>query len=154
MEKEDLAKQLMMVFINMKKNHIKYHTMPDTKRSEIAILTVLLNHKSQGGMMITEISKRLSLPPSAITPVINNLEEKGFIVRKNSPSDRRIVLAELTDQGLAFFEKMQEKFYRKAQELCEHLGEEDSRAFIRIYAKASAFMNSLKEETGCDTSRT
>ncbi|MEI6102127.1 MAG: MarR family transcriptional regulator [Eubacteriales bacterium] len=152
METEDLAKQLMLVFTNMQKNHVKHHIMADTKRSVMAIIAVLDAHKDQDGLMITDISKRLNLPPSAITPVINDLEEKNLIVRKNSPTDRRIVLVQLTEQGLAFFEKKQEMFYRKAILLCKHLGEEDTREFIRIFTKASAFMNTM-DEKDCDHTR-
>ena len=150
MENGDLARQLMVAFAKMRKNHVIYHSVADTKRSAMAIYAVLHAHKDEGGLMITEISKRLNLPPSAITPVINDLEEKGFIVRKNSPSDRRIVLAQLTEQGLAFFEKKQEKFYQMAVALCKHLGEQDTREFIRIFTKASEFMESIKEENDCD----
>lgn len=154
METEDLAKQLMLVFAGMRKSHAKYHITGDAKRSEIAIISVLHTHNDEGGVMITEISKKLSLPPSAITPVINALEEKGFIVRKHSPADRRIVLVQLTKDGLAFFEKKMELYYHKAIRMCKHLGEEDTRAFIRIVTKVTAFMNSDADEDDCNMNRT
>lgn len=154
METDDLARQLMTVFAKMRKNHMLYQSVADTKKSQMAVFAVLHAHKNEGGLMITEISKRLNLPPSAITPVINDLEEKGLIARKNSPADRRIVLAQLTEQGLAFFEQRQEKFYQMAVALCNYLGENDTREFIRIFTKASAFMDSLKNENDCDNTRT
>lgn len=153
MESDDLVRQLMVAFSKMRKNHVIYHSIADAKRSEMAIFAVLHAHKDDGGLMITEISKRLGLPPSAITPVINDLEEKGLIMRKNSPADRRIVLAQLTEQGIAFFEQKQEKFYKMSIALFNYLGEDDTREFIRIFAKASAFMESIKDENDCDNPR-
>lgn len=152
METDDLARRLMVVFTKMKKNHAKYHIIADTKRSEMAIIAVLHAHKDQDGLKITEISNRLNLPPSAVTPGINDLEERGLLIRKNSPTDRRIVLAQLTEQGIAYFEERQEKFYQMAAALCDYLGEEDTREFIRIFDRASEFMNNLKDD--CDNTRT
>jgi len=86
--------------------------------------------------------------------VINELEQKGLIIRKNSPTDRRIVLVQLTEQGILFFEQKQEKFYKMAVALCNHLGEADTREFIRLFTKAFAFMNNMKGENDCDNTRT
>ena len=149
MDTEELAIQIMSAFRNMSKHHTKYHVKADTKRSEMAILTVLAKEK-ENGLMITEISKQLRLPPSAITPVINSLEERNLIIRKNSPSDRRIVLVELTDNGHEFFQKKQEFFFRKAVQLCNYLGEKDAQEFVRLFKKASEFMSNYPDEEECD----
>ena len=150
METEELARQLMLAFKDMTKSHTKHHAKADTKRSEMAIISVLETIGNENGIMITEIGKMLNLPPSAITPVINSLEEREFIIRKNSPADRRIVLVELTEKGHAFFDKKQEIFYRKAVQLCDYLGEKDSKEFIRLFKKASAFMMTQSDELNPD----
>ena len=150
METEELARQIMLAFTNMKKHHAKHHAKAETKRSEMTILSVLQTFEGKGGIKITEISKKLGLPPSAITPVINSLEERSFIVRKNSPEDRRIVLVELTEKGRDFFSKKQEIFFRKAVQLCSYLGEKDATEFIRLFNKASEFMSKQMDEDECD----
>jgi DNA-binding MarR family transcriptional regulator len=134
----------------MSKHHAKYHTKAETKRSEMAVLSVLEGKIKENGLMITEISKMLKLPPSAITPVINNLEERHLIIRKNSPGDRRIVLVELTDTGHEFYNKKQEFFFRKSVQLCNYLGEEDAQEFVRLFKKASEFMNDYPDDEDCD----
>ncbi len=149
MDIDELARQIMSAFRNMSKHHTKYHTKADTKRSEMSVLTVLEGGAKENGLMITEISKILNLPPSAVTPVINRLEERNLIIRKNSPVDRRIVLVELTDRGHEFFKKRQEFFFRKAVQLCNYLGEEDAREFVRLFKKASEFMSNYPDED-CD----
>lgn len=150
LETEELARQIMRAFTNMKKHHAKNHSKAETKRSEMAILSVLQANQGENGLMITEISKRLGLPPSAITPVINSLEERCLIIRKNSPGDRRIVLVELTEKGRDFYNKRQELFFRKAVQLCNYLGEKDTKEFVRLFNKASEFMNKQMDEDDCD----
>ena len=105
----------------------------------MATIVVLKNRGK--GLKITELSNIFDMPPSAITPLINSLEEKGFVRRKNSPTDRRIVIAELTEKGFDFFEKNNKLFLEKAEQLCEYLGEEDSQTLIRITNKVSDFFN-------------
>lgn len=152
MKTREYARELMLLFGSVRKNHVKYQCVADAKRSEMSIVSLLNAHGREGGMMITEIGKRLDLPPSAVTPVINGLEKRGLIVRRSSPHDRRIVLAQLTPQGLEFFNKRHELFFRRAQALCEYLGEEDTQTFIRLFKRASEFMEhhepgSCKEPT-------
>ncbi|HEX4918845.1 MAG TPA: MarR family transcriptional regulator [Limnobacter sp.] len=54
----------------------------------------------QGGTStVNEIADRLCLPPSAISPLIDRLEQAGFATRRRDPSDRRTVLVDLTPEG-------------------------------------------------------
>jgi DNA-binding MarR family transcriptional regulator len=138
---EDLAQKIMMAFTNMKKHHAKYHSLADTKRSEMAILAILQSRRKENGLKITDISRLLNLPPSAITPVVGGLEEKGFVERQNSPEDRRIVLVTLTKAGSGFIEEKQALFLKKTLKLVEYLGEKDAKEFIRLLEKAFEFMN-------------
>jgi len=131
----------MLAFTNMRKHHTKYHTHAHAKRSEIAIMTILASRRNKNGLKITDISKRLSLPPSAVTPVINGLEEKGMVQRQNSPEDRRIVLVSLTKAGHDFFEKKQKFFLEKSVQLVEYLGEEDAKEFVRLFGRIFEFMD-------------
>ena len=39
--------------------------------------------------------------PSAVTPVADTLEERGFVARSRDPQDRRAMLLELTTEGKA-----------------------------------------------------
>ena len=141
MRNEELAREIMLAFTNMRKHHTKYHVQAHTKRSEMAILSILESRRTENSLKITEISRLLSLPPSAITPVINSLEEKGLVERQDSPEDRRIVLVALTKKGREFFDNKQKFFFEKSLKLVEYLGEKDTKEFIRLFSKAFEFMN-------------
>lgn len=64
--------------------------------SEFAVLEVLL-HK--GPLPIGEIGDRVLLTSASMTYVVDNLEERDLIQRRPCPEDRRVIYAELTEQG-------------------------------------------------------
>jgi MarR family 2-MHQ and catechol resistance regulon transcriptional repressor len=64
--------------------------------SDFAALEALL-HK--GPLTITQIQAKVLLASGSMTAAIDRLEQKGLIVRKSTPSDRRAKLLELTPEG-------------------------------------------------------
>lgn len=61
---------------------------------------VMLTLWQQGPLNIRQIGKRLKLPANGITPMLDRLEESGFVTRTRDRRDRRIVNIDLTDRGI------------------------------------------------------
>ena len=51
-----------------------------------------------------ELAAEIGLTRASITTIADSLENKGYIVRKPSPTDRRSILLEMTDKGKAILE--------------------------------------------------
>lgn len=64
--------------------------------SEFAVLEVLL-HK--GPLPIGDVGDRVLLTSASMTYVVDKLEERDLIERRPCSEDRRIIYAELTEQG-------------------------------------------------------
>ena len=64
-----------------------------------AILLVL---EKYGPLPISHIGDRLSITKSNMTPLIDGMEEKGFITRKASPNDRRMINVIETEAGARY----------------------------------------------------
>ncbi|MBA3524209.1 MAG: winged helix-turn-helix transcriptional regulator, partial [Geodermatophilaceae bacterium] len=62
---------------------------------------VMLVLWQDGGRAVHEIASRLSLPPHAVSPMLDRLEAAGFLVRNRRSPDRRVVHVALTDAGAA-----------------------------------------------------
>ncbi|MEV4604670.1 MarR family transcriptional regulator [Amycolatopsis sp. NPDC049253] len=58
---------------------------------------------------------------AGIMRVVDDLEEKGFAVRKAVPGDRRVREVEITEAGLKAFDAAHEDAVGPAQELVAHL---------------------------------
>ncbi len=54
---------------------------------------------------VKELGNRLFLDSGTLTPVLKSLEEKGYIRRRRSAEDERVLIAELTDAGAALKEQ-------------------------------------------------
>ena len=59
-----------------------------------------LAHSPDQQIPITELGEKLELTSSGATRLVDRLEESGYIERVPCPTDRRVLWARLTDQGL------------------------------------------------------
>lgn len=55
----------------------------------------------QQAISVKELGQRLYLDSGTLTPVLKALEQKGYITRRRSAEDERVLIAALTDTGRA-----------------------------------------------------
>lgn len=55
----------------------------------------------QGQISVKELGAKLDLDSGTLTPLLKKLENKGYLQRRRSPDDERVVIAHLTDKGKA-----------------------------------------------------
>lgn len=65
--------------------------------------------REPGGLVLTELSKRLMVSPGNVTPIMNRLLEEGYITRATSNLDRRVQIVCLTADGRRKFRRMAKK---------------------------------------------
>jgi len=53
-----------------------------------------------------ELAERVLLSNSGLSRLVDRIESKGLVVRKNCPSDRRSFFVTLTDEGAVMLERM------------------------------------------------
>ncbi len=83
-------------------------------------LLIRLAQSPDRRLRMYDLASLLLLSKSGITRVVDRLEKRGLVVRKMSETDRRVVLAQLTDEGVetlaiarpVFAESIQEFFAR------------------------------------------
>jgi DNA-binding MarR family transcriptional regulator len=61
----------------------------------------LLAFTRTGSLPMGKMGKRLMVHPASVTNVISRLEQRGLVERHQSPDDRRVVLATITQDGRA-----------------------------------------------------
>jgi DNA-binding MarR family transcriptional regulator len=77
------------------------------------------------------LASRLGVDPSWITGLVHQLEQRGFVQRHASPTDRRIKIVRLTERGEASHREWQRVLHSPPDGL-EALSAEDTRELIRI----------------------
>ena len=59
-------------------------------------------------LSVKELGEKLYLDSGTLTPVLKSLESKGFVTRKRSSEDERVLIVEITDGGEALKERAAE----------------------------------------------
>ena len=57
---------------------------------------------------VKELGKKLYLDSGTLTPVLKNLEAKGYVRRHRSLDDERVLLVDVTEEGMQLREKAQQ----------------------------------------------
>jgi MarR family 2-MHQ and catechol resistance regulon transcriptional repressor len=105
------ADEALHLFVVLARAHqwVSTHAHHDIRKSglnptEFGVLELLF-HK--GPQPLQQIGDKILISSGNITYVVDKLERKGLVVRRPSPQDRRVIYAEVTEQGRDF---MEEKF--------------------------------------------
>ena len=93
-------------------------------------------HGIHDGATSGELKEYFHIGSGGIANALKDLEEKGYIVRKNGENDKRVVSVYITDSGRALAKKSYEDMKDNLKLLLETIGEEDSKALFRILEKA------------------
>ena len=84
---------------------------------------LLLKALQHGKLSAGELASRVSLSQGTVTDILNRLEKRGLILRLRDTTDRRRVLVEATQQGLAVLKEspplLQEQFIQRFGQLEE-----------------------------------
>lgn len=99
--------------------------------TEFAVLEMLYY---KGDQPIQTVGKKI-LITSSITYVIDKLEKKQFVSRKNCSNDRRITYASLTAKGENLIEQIFPKHQEKIQKVFECLESADLDETIKLMKK-------------------
>lgn len=54
---------------------------------------------------VKDLGEKLYLDSGTLSPMLKSLESKGYITRRRAETDERVVLAEVTDAGMALRER-------------------------------------------------
>lgn len=112
----------------------------DLNPTEFGVLELLF-HK--GRQPLQQIGDKILISSGNITYVVDKLEKKGYLLRKPCPNDRRVIYAELTQDGEQFLQDIFPKHQEKLAEALSGLSSEEKEIAIVLLKKLgkSAQMN-------------
>lgn len=115
-------------------------------RSEIIMLKMInINTSKTEGVTISTLSERLEITKSAVSQMINVLEDKGYVERITTKSDRRIVYVRLTEVGEQSLEKSLQSLLKSLNQVFEKMGEEDTETLFRLLNKLYLIVSDYKK---------
>lgn len=88
---------------------------------------------AEGTVSVRDLGKRLYLDSGTLTPVLKHLEARGYITRRRCPTDERVLLITITEEGLALRERAVDIPAELAK--CVKLDAEESLTLYRLLYK-------------------
>lgn len=99
-------------------------------------MMVLWEHKT---ISIKDMGKLLYLDSGTLTPMLKKMERNGWLCRKRSQDDERIVIISITDKGEAMQEKAAEVPIKMAQ--CLKLNNEEAmQLYVLLHKMVKTFI--------------
>jgi MarR family transcriptional regulator, organic hydroperoxide resistance regulator len=93
------------LFMRQRPRMLEIHAHYDLKPPPLAMVVSKLDEPTPMG----KLAEILCLDGSTVTWVVDRLEERGVVERRNHPTDRRVRLVALTDEGLAIRDELRAK---------------------------------------------
>ncbi len=77
----------------------------------------------------TILGRSMDMEKGSLTTLLGSLEEAQLISREVDPSDKRSTLIHLTDNGIVYYNKLENKFNERIEEVFSNLSKEDLKTF-------------------------
>lgn len=106
--------------------------------------------KREGKCSMTEISRLLVMPKPHVTLLIDRLIEEGFVVRKNDPSDRRVILIDMTEKGRSDFEQIKLAINSGLKERLNMLSSEQAEMLLESSQLVREILYTILHSDCCD----
>ncbi|MGM7636020.1 MarR family winged helix-turn-helix transcriptional regulator [Bacillus sp. Hm123] len=108
--------------------------------TEFAVLE-LLYHK--GPQPLQQIGNKILMASGSITYVVDKLEKKNLLARKTNEKDRRVIRAEITDQGRQLIDEIFPQHEENIHQLMNILSEEEKETAIALIRKLGVSIKDL-----------
>lgn len=92
---------------------------------------------------MSEIAGMLGVTVGTLTTNMNSLEKKGYIRRKRSETDKRVVLAVLTDKGRKAYFHHRDFHKKMIKSIMKGLYEDEMKAIIKGLTNLNDFLSNI-----------
>jgi DNA-binding MarR family transcriptional regulator len=123
-----LTKTLVSIATRSLEQHLQAHGAPISALQH-GIMRLLCHHRHTS----SELSRKMHLDPATLVPVIDALEQHGYVQRQKDPADRRRSPLVLTPMGLELLERV--PVFDRSDTLVsalDSLGAEQARELLRL----------------------
>ena len=102
---------------------------------------------NQGEMSQQELADQMHKDKNSVTKLVDAIERKGFVVRRQNANDRRSNTLVLTEKAEILKPGAKQKGISILDKMLEGISEEELRTFLSTLRKLNANMVSEKEES-------
>lgn len=111
----------------------------DFNRGEVGVLSYLAFDKNEASA--GELSEILGVTTARVASILNSLESKGFIERKEDSFDRRKTLVVITEKGKVLAINAKREIINKIISVVKDVGYEEITEYVKIAIKIREVLN-------------
>jgi len=111
---------------------------------------MVLNSQVDQTMALSEIGDYLVVSRPNITGLIDGLVEDGLVKRISHPDDRRMVLAQLTEQGKDFIRKFVPRHHRAIGSAMAPMSKQEKRQLVQLLDKVRSHIHKVALPVSAD----
>jgi DNA-binding MarR family transcriptional regulator len=93
---------------------------------------ILLTINDEYGTPVTRIAPRMGMEPNSLSRVLKSMEEKGFLYRRPSTTDKRKVYICLTDEGRKHRDVAYKTVFNMESAITRGISEKKLKAFFQV----------------------
>lgn len=99
----------------------------------------------EAGKSMSEVASELKITVGTLTTAVNNLVKKGYVERKRSETDRRVVTVVLTHNGRIVYRVHNRFHHEMVRTTINGLNEEEEKVLIQALSKLNVFFKNKLE---------
>jgi MarR family transcriptional regulator for hemolysin len=96
---------------------------------------VLISLKTHPGVSQREVAEAAGIQGATLTHHLNSMEEEGWVTRRRDPSNRRVHVLELTEEGEAVFKRLAKAAIGFDRRLRAGISDSDLATAREVFAK-------------------
>lgn len=117
--------------------------------NEAVVMLLLYNDFKSGGkgsLPFSKIVEETNMLKSQANRTVASLEQRGLVTKECSPKDKRALLISAIPERMQEFLAVHSNSLALADAICNIIGEEDARVFVRIVEKIVARAGDIRQE--------
>ena len=129
----------------MSRIHNERYCEIDVNGTRVSALILL--QRSKQGLIQSEIAEILSMGKAAAGTMIDQLEKDGLVIRIPSPSDRRVRIVQITDEGRKVVEEAELATSDIRDAMRRGISKSERRAVIEVLEKMRINLETMKDSS-------
>ncbi|HSQ87928.1 MarR family transcriptional regulator [Romboutsia sp.] len=137
-----LSKTFPKIYSSLYLEYLKqYSAIYDVNKTQLRALIFIKNY---GDISMTDLCAFLNIEKGSLTSMVDDLTEKGYVIRTKDLSDKRKYIISITEKGTILASDFMDKLSNKLEEKFLKLDEEDQNRYIEAINTLQYILN--KEE--------
>lgn len=137
-----LSKTFPKIYSNLYLEYLKqYSATYNVNKTQLRALMFVTNN---GAISMTDLCAKLNIEKGSLTSMVDDLTQKGYVVREKDLTDRRKYLITITEKGIKLATDFMEKLSVQLEAKLYRLSNEDQNRYIEAINTLQYILN--KEE--------